>query len=266
MITLGIDSGSLTTKAIVLIDNNIAGKCVLPTGEDGETSARSAVSNCLTQLNLNPENMNSIPVVATGIGAKSLTFVSQHKAITTCLARGIRYMLPQVRMIIDMGAESSTVIKINDRGRIVDWANHDKCASGTGLFLQQMAKLMAISIEEMSTISFKAKSRPEITSTCAVFAESEVISHIHRIPPTPMPDVVAGIYCSVASRILALCKRVGIEKEVAVTGGVALNRGLINIIEEEMGFKVLIPENPQLVAALGAAIIAGESAEKGIYR
>jgi len=176
----------------------------------------------------------------------------------------VHYLIPSARMAVDMGAESATVIKINERGRIADWANHDKCAAGTGLFLQQMAKLMQMSLEEMAELSLKAEKRADITGTCAVFAESEVISHVHRVPPTPMPDIAAGIYASMVSRIIGLCKRVGIQREVAVTGGVALNKGLVRMLEKELGFPVLVPEQPQSVAALGAAIIAQENIDRGL--
>jgi predicted CoA-substrate-specific enzyme activase len=162
-----------------------------------------------------------------------------------------------------MGAESTTVIKINPRGRLADWANHDKCASGTGLFLQQMAKLMEMPIAEMAKLSLSSTSHPDITSTCAVFAESEVISHVHRVPPTPMADIVAGIYYSVVSRVITLCKRVGTAEGIAVTGGVALNAGLVDILEKELGTGVMVPEVPQTVAALGAAVVAREKAAKG---
>jgi len=134
------------------------------------------------------------------------------------------------------------------------------------MFLQQMAKLMEMPLTEMSRLSFKAKSRADISSTCAVFAESEVISHVHRDPPTPKADIAAGIYFSVVSRIISLCKRVGIEKDVAVVGGVALNSGLVSILEEEIGFRVLVPDIPQITAAVGAAIVAKENIEKGMTR
>lgn len=247
MNTIGIDIGSLNTKVVILGEDRILGSSVIPTGEESEASARNAINNAVNQAGLNP---NGLPVVATGIGSKSVTFITQQKSITTCLARGIRYVFPAVRMAIDMGAESTTVIKVNERGRLADWTNHDKCASGTGLFLQQMAKLMAMPLDEMAKFSLQAQSRADITSTCAVFAESEVISHVHRIPPTPKEDIVAGIYYSVVSRIISLCKRVGIEKDVAVTGGVARNTGLVDILEKEIGFAVLKPEAPQIIAAL----------------
>ncbi len=260
MKTLGIDIGSQNIKAVVLGDEGISGNNIVLLGDDIEAGAHAALEGALGQAG---PSLDSLPVLATGVGAKQISFTPQQKSITTCLARGIHHLYPSVRMVIDMGAETTTVVKLNERGRLADWANHDKCASGTGLFLQQMAKLMGITLDEMAQLSFQAHSRADITSTCAVFAESEVISHVHRDPPTPKEDIVAGIYFSVVSRVMSLCKRVGIEKDVAVTGGVALNDGLVNILEQELGFEVLKPEAPQIVAALGAAIIARENAEKG---
>lgn len=261
MKTLGIDIGSLNIKAVVLVDDAVLGTGIVSSGDDIESGARSALGLATGQAGLSPD---SLPLATTGVGAKLVSFAPQQKATTTCLARGIRHLFPSVRLAIDMGAESMTVIKVNDRGRLADWANHDKCASGTGLFLQQMAKLVGLPLEEMARLSSQAKGRADITSTCAVFAESEVISHVHRDPPTPKEDITAGIFYSVVSRVISLCKRVGIEKDVAVTGGVALNDGLVRILEQELGFQVLRPEMPQIVAALGAAIIARENAEKGI--
>ena len=136
-------------------------------------------------------------------------------------------------MVIDLGAETSTVLKINDRGRVTDWAGQDKCAAGTGMFLQAMAKVMQVNLDEMAEYSLRAKNRADISArTCAVFAESEVISHIHRVPPTPKEEIIAGIHASMVSRIMGLLKRLGIEKGVAVVGGVARNKGLIDILEE----------------------------------
>jgi len=262
MKALGIDIGSLTTKALILDHGEVLASAVISSGDDAESSARAAMEAVLKQAALSSDE--ELYIVSTGVGGKSVSFSRQPKAITTCLARGVNHLYPSVRMAIDMGAESSTVIKINQRGRLNDWANQDKCAAGTGIFLQQMAKLMLMTLEEMSELSFQAKSRADITSTCAVFAESEVISHVHREPPTPKEEIVAGIYFSVASRIISLCKRIGIERDVAVVGGVARSRGLVRILEEELGFNVLVPDNPQIVAALGAAIIAQENMERGL--
>ena len=256
-----MDAGSQTTKAVVLDGATILASSIVLSGDDVEASARAAIEQALHKAGLQFDG--NLSITATGIGAKSVSFRQQQKGLTTCLARGIHHLLPSVQLAIDIGAESSTVIKINERGKLSDYANHDKCAAGTGIFLQQMAKLMLMSLEEMSADSFKAKNRADITNTCAVFAESEVISHVHRVPPTPKEEIIAGIFYSVVSRIITLCKRVGIKKDVAVTGGVALNKGLMHVFEEEFGFGVLVPELPQTVAALGAAIVSRETLEKG---
>lgn len=261
MKAVGIDVGSLTTKAVILDGDRILASSVVSSVEEAEASARSALDEALKRAGLASDS--DLYIVATGAGGKSVPFSQKQKTATTCLARGVNYLLPAARMAIEMGAESSVVITLNERGRISDWATHDKCAAGTGIFLQQMAKLMRMSLAEMSKLSLQAKAKAEISNTCAVFAESEVISHVHRVPPTPMEEIAAGIYASVVSRIMALCKRVGIKREVAVVGGVALNRGLVRILEEELGFRVLVPDSPQTSVALGAALIARESIDTG---
>jgi len=260
MKAIGVDIGSLTTKAVILENGGIASQLITKTGDDIEPSVRDAVRTLMEKAGLRSGNDDYI--VTTGIGGKTVTFASESKAITTCLARAVSRLFPQARMVIDIGAETSTVVKINERGRVNDWGNQDKCAAGTGIFLEQMAKLMQIPLEKMAELSFEAKEAADITNTCAVFAESEVISHIHRDPPTPREDVIAGIFASTVSRIMVICKRVGIQKEIAVTGGVALNRGVIRQIENEMGFHVLTPEEPRIAAALGAAILAQEGIDK----
>jgi len=261
MKALGIDIGSLTTKAVILADDGILASSITSSDDDAESTAKAAIQEALNRAGLS--SGNEVYIVSTGVGGKPVSLSQQRKAIATCLARGIHHLCPSARMIIDMGAETSTVIKLNERGRLSDWVDQDKCAAGTGIFLQQMAKLMQMPLEEMSRLSFQAKSRADITNTCAVFAESEVISHVHREPPTPKEEIIAGIYFSVVSRVISLCKRIGIEKDVAVVGGVALNSGLVNILEDELGFRVLVPDSPQTVAAMGAAIIAQENIAKG---
>jgi predicted CoA-substrate-specific enzyme activase len=257
---LGIDIGSLQVKAVILNGNGPLDSVLLPSGESAEAAAKTAFEELVKKAGLTPSDLF---VVSTGLGSKQIKFSQQQKAITTCLARGVHLLLPSARMVIDLGAETSTILKINDRGRVTDWAGQDKCAAGTGMFLQAMAKVMQVNLEQMSEYSLRAKKQADISGTCAVFAESEVISHIHRVPPTPKEEIIAGIHSSMVSRVMGLLKRLGIEKDVAVVGGVAKDRGLIAILEQELGFKVLVPENPEMVAALGAAILAKESLEKG---
>ncbi len=258
---IGLDIGSQTTKAVIFDGNGILSSTIMPSKDDPESSAEAALEQVLGK-SVSDFN-NNLFITSTGIGGKSISLNQQHKGVTTCLARGIHFLFPSVQTAIDLGAESGAVLKINERGRLSDWATHDKCAAGTGIFLQQMAKLMQMSLEEMSEISFRSKGRADISSTCAVFAESEVISHVHRVPPTPKEDIAAGIYYSVVSRTVTLCKRVGIKEDIAAVGGVALNKGLLHILEEEIGYKILVPDTPQIASALGAAIISKESIEKG---
>ena len=259
MKALGIDIGSLNVKAVILDGAGPLASVLLPASEAAESSAKTAMQEVIKKASLTADGWY---VVTTGVGGKAATFSQQQKAITTCLARGVHLLLPDARMVIDLGAETTTVLKINDRGRVTDWAGQDKCAAGTGMFLQAMAKVMQVNLEQMAEYSLKAKNKADISGTCAVFAESEVISHIHRVPPTPKEEIIAGIHASMVSRIMGLLKRLGITREVALVGGVARNKGLVDILEKELGFKVLVPENPEMVAALGAAILAKENLEK----
>jgi predicted CoA-substrate-specific enzyme activase len=257
---IGLDIGSLTTKIVVMDDGVISYTALAASGEDPESVPREMLASILKG---NPGNGEKTFIVTTGVGSKSVSIDAQQKSINTCLARGINYLLPATRMVIDMGAESTTIVKLNDRGRVKDSAGQDKCASGTGLFLQQMSKIIELPLEQMAVISEIQKTKVDITSTCAVFAESEVISYVHRDPPIPKSDIVVGIYSSVIYRIMAMCKRLGIEKEVAMSGGVGLNKGLVKVLERELKFNILVPEQPQYVAATGAAVLAKENLEKG---
>jgi predicted CoA-substrate-specific enzyme activase len=258
---LGIDVGSMNTKAVVLGAEGVLARVTLDSGDDVDLTARQAAAQAAEAAGL-PWNETDWYVVSTGHGGKAVTFSQLHKSITTCTGRGAAYLMPTARVVIDMGAESTTVLKVNARGRLSGWENQDKCASGTGIFLQQMSNLMHVPIAEMSELALRATGRAEISNTCAVFSESEVISHVHRVPPTPMPNIAAGIYGSMVSRVMAMLKRIGIEREVALVGGVARHRGMQHILQEELGFDVLVPEHPETIGALGAAIIAGEQFAK----
>jgi predicted CoA-substrate-specific enzyme activase len=216
MRALGLDIGSLNVKAVLLDGRGPQLTACLPGGEGSEETAQQALQELLKKAAL---EQSETYIVATGVGGKAISFSRQQKAITTCLARGVNRLFPDARMIVDMGAETSTVLKINERGRVTDWAGQDKCAAGTGMFLQAMAKVMQVNLDQMAEYSLRAKNKADITGTCAVFAESEVISHIHRVPPTPKEDIIAGIHASMVSRIMGLLKRLGVSKEVAVVGG-----------------------------------------------
>ncbi|MFO8009506.1 MAG: acyl-CoA dehydratase activase [Dehalococcoidia bacterium] len=256
---VGIDVGTLTVKTVVLRNGDILAQSVIESGDEAEESAAAGMRQALKDAGLSSDSL--MRITSTGTGKRPLAFSTRKQAINTCLARGIHSLFPTVRTVVDLGAETTTALKIDARGRLLAWENQDKCASGTGVFLQQMARLMGRSLGEVSELSMQSTSPADISNTCAVFAESEVISHVHRDPPTPVPDIAAGIYASMVGRIMAICKRIGIERDVAVVGGVAKNSGLIRLLEGELGFKVMVPEEPQMVAALGAAILARETGD-----
>ncbi|MFQ5827438.1 MAG: acyl-CoA dehydratase activase, partial [Dehalococcoidia bacterium] len=256
----GIDVGSQTTKAVILSDGQIVGHSVMVSAEEAEAGARKALDEALKKAGLAFTDLTSI--LATGAGRKDITFAQKQKTSLSCLAKGINRLPPSVRTLIDVGAETSTVIRINERGGVEDSIGHDRCASGTGVFLEAMAKLMQMPLDEMAQESLKAQRRAEVSSMCAIFAEQEVISHVHRVPPTPKNDIIAGIHGSMSVRIVGLAKRIGIKPDVAFCGGVAKNLGFAKVLKEDIGMEVLIPEEPQLVAALGAARIAQDEGGK----
>ena len=261
MIVAGIDVGALTTKAVVISKNGsseiLGYSIVLPAlGEEAtaDVLARRALDQALVKAGADEKSLTGM--TATGTGRRDITFITQQKSLLVCLAEGAHFLNPGIHTVIDIGAESATVVRLDDRGKVEDSANNDRCASGTGVFLEAMAKLMRMSMEEFAQASFAGRDRAEISSMCAIFAESEVISHIHRIPATPKNDVIKGIHGSMAVRISGQAKRVGVKPEVMVSGGVARNVGLIKELEEELKNKVFMPPEPQLVAAVGAALLA----------
>ncbi len=251
MAVCGLDVGSKTNKAVIMSDGQILGKSVLLSTDEAEIDARKAVEEALKQAGLSWDDLDKI--VATGRGRKLIPFAHQKKTSPTCLARGIHKLHPEVRTLLDVGAETSTAVRISPKGAMEDSVGHDRCASGTGMFLEVVARLLKMPLEEMAKASLEGENRAEISNMCAVFAEQEVISHIHRVPPTPRGDIIKGIHGSMAMRVAGLGKRAGLKPEVALTGGVGRNIGFLKELEDEVGGKVIVPEDPEFIAAMGAA-------------
>ncbi len=260
MLVAGLDMGSLTTKVVILEDSQVLSWRIITAAEEGELQARRAIEEAIKDTRFSLENLAYI--VATGAGRKSVPFAHKQRAPVSCLARGVNRLFPSVRTVVDVGAETCTVVRVNERGGADDSVGNERCASGTGVFLESMAKLMQMPLEEMAKASLLAESIAEISNMCAIFAEQEVISHVHREPPTPKNDIIAGIHASMATRIGGLAKRIGVKEDVALSGGVAKNIGFVRALEENLGTKLTIPDEPQLLAALGAACIAQEESAK----
>jgi predicted CoA-substrate-specific enzyme activase len=246
--------GSQSTKVVILDGDRILAAVALKTGESGEIEARQAVDEALKQANLTLGDLST--VVATGSGRMNAPYAGKQRSTVSCLAGAAHFLYPQARTVIDAGAESSTAIRLSGDGTVADMTGNDKCAGGSGTFLDNMSRMLRIPLADMGAESLKATRAEPISAKCAVFAESEVISLVHGSPPVPIADIVAGIHESMVDRLFALAQRVGMQPEVVMTGGVSRNSGVIRAMAARLGRPVLVPDDPGIVAALGAALLA----------
>ncbi|MGE5253712.1 MAG: acyl-CoA dehydratase activase [Planctomycetaceae bacterium] len=256
MIVAGMDIGSITTEAVILRDREILTSVILPTGANSRKAAERSLSASLEKAGLHQEEVAVI--VTTGYGRASFPRATRMITEITCHARGAFFVHPQTRTVIDIGGQDSKVIRLDPRGRNVDFQMNDKCAAGTGRFLEVMAHALEVKVEELGRLSLGAPRTIKISSMCTVFAESEVISLIAEDQPKEV--IIRGLHDSIADRILGMVNRVGIEEAVTLTGGVAKNEGVVRALEERLGVKMFIPPEPQIIGALGAALMARELA------
>lgn len=249
-IAAGIDIGSLSTDAVLFSEKRIISSCVVPTGANVEEAALSAYEQVLKQAGLKKEDINI--VISTGYGRNSISFTN--KAITeiTCHAVGARFLFNDVRTVIDIGGQDSKVIKLSLEGRVEDFAMNDKCAAGTGRFLEVMARSLGTNVQEMGQLSLESKSDIKVSSTCTVFAESEVVALVAG--GASKQDIINGLHNAVSERIIGMVKRLCALPTFVFTGGVAKNIGVAKAVEAGLGYKIYIPSDPQIVGALGAAI------------
>lgn len=252
MLVAGVDVGARNISAVILQDSDILSYCILGSGEEGAVASREAVEQAIRKTGFGFAGLQSI--VSTGCGRNSVPFAKRQSAEVVCQARGAFWLLPSTRTVINLGAESSRAIRVGETGRVEAFAKNDKCAAGSGLFLETMSKVLQVPLELMGELSLKAEGWEEVSSICAVFAESEVISHIHR--GVPKERILAGLHRAVASKALEILGKVGIKSDVVVTGGVAKNRAIIRELERETRLKIIVPPEPQIIGALGAALLA----------
>ena len=255
----GIDSGSTSTDVVILNkDHEIVTSIILPTGAGAAIGADRALAEALKEAGLQREDIDAL--VTTGYGRTAIK--NGDKSITeiTCHARGAHFLDPEVRTVIDIGGQDSKVIRLDENGAVANFVMNDKCAAGTGRFLDVMANILKLDISQLETEAAKAVKPASISSTCTVFAESEVISQLAS--GTDIPDLVAGICQSVATRVASLAKRVGIREEVCMSGGVAQNGGVRNAMAKELGVEIYYDKRAQELGALGAALYAyGKSSQ-----
>lgn len=248
---LGIDIGSVGSKAVVVDGSRIISSAVIPSGTNYATTSAAVKAEVLKLAGLKEDDITAS--AATGIGGRNAGAGSYHSVIL-CDARGVNLTFPAARSIIDIGGQGSQLTSINETGQVIDFSVSEICATGSARLLQVVARILQIDIEEIGPLSMKAVRPSNFSTSCTVFLETEVIT---RISQGDKPeDILAGIHRSIAEKISGMARGVALNPEVAVIGGGALDSGLILAIEEKLGMKALVPENPRIIAALGAALIA----------
>jgi predicted CoA-substrate-specific enzyme activase len=250
----GVDIGSTMTK-VVLMDksDNLLSSIKGPTGPEHRQLANEVMRQALEQASLQIDDISYI--VATGYGRLNVPFADRQITELSCHARGVSSLFPNVRTAIDIGGQDAKCMKIGN-GRLINFVMNDKCAAGTGRFLEVTATALGIKLEDMGDISLKATKKIQISSLCTIFAQQEVVALISR--GEKLENILAGLHDALASRIAALARRLGIEPDLVLTGGVAKNTGMVRAMKESLGCEILIPEEPLLTGALGAAILAKE--------
>lgn len=252
MITVGIDVGSITTKAAVVQNGSLISDRVMLTGYNAQDAGTKIYEKIIADLGLKVSAVDKI--IATGYGRKSVAIADKAVTEITCHAVGAHYLNPAVRSIIDIGGQDSKAIVVDENGGVKDFAMNDKCAAGTGRFLEVMARALEVDINDFGEVSLKADTPAKISSLCTVFAESEVISLISK--GEKRENIIAGIHESIASRVVAMAGRIGLSAPLMMTGGVAKNKGVVKALEDKTGYDIEVSEKTQVTGAIGAALIA----------
>jgi len=259
-IVAGLDIGSLYTKALILRISSegekplIISQLTLRSGSLYKSTAYKAIDEALRLANLTKNDISS--VVTTGYGRYVASFGDRVITELSCHAMGTNFLFPEVHTLIDIGGQDSKVIKIDDNGGVDNFVMNDKCAAGTGRFLEVMAQALEVELSQMGELSLRSEKEAAISSVCTVFAESEVISLLAE--GCAKEDIIAGIHKAIASRIMGMIGQVTVKERVSMSGGVAKNIGMVGALEKRLGTKILVAENPEIIGALGAALFAAK--------
>lgn len=254
MITAGIDMGASSVKTIILRGDEVIGQGSAVMEIDRLKSAKAGFQNALENAKITKEEIDKI--VATGIGRKVVDFADRDSTVVGCDGRGVVERHPGVKTLIDIGANEARAIKCDVSGKVIDFAVNEKCAAGSGAFIEAMSRAMEVSLEDFAVLSLQSEKTIPINAQCAVFAESEVVSLVHD--ETDRKDICRAVHDAIATRIASMARRVKVEEEVALIGGVAYNKGLIDSLERELKITFTVPEEPDYIGALGAALLARE--------
>ena len=252
MISAGIDSGARNVKAVIMKDGRVVGKAMVPAGSDARAVSNQAYDEALKAAGLKRSDVKKVFV--TGVGRKTCDFAHGEITEVSAGAKGIKFAIPGARTVIDVGAEEARAVRVNEDGNVTDFAINEKCAAGTGTFVEAMARALEIQIEMMAELYNQSTKEISMNAQCAVFAESELVSLVHS--QTAKPDIVRAVLTAIGDKTVSMLRRVGIENEIAAIGGVSLNKGFITAVEKELNIKITVPADQQFVSAIGAAITA----------
>lgn len=249
----GIDVGSLTTDAVVLnSEGEIIGYSIVQTAANSTEAAEESINRALARASVGRSQLTAL--VSTGYGRVSVPFANKKVTEISCHALGAYHLFPDTGTVIDIGGQDSKVIRVGDNGKVLDFTMNDKCAAGTGRFLEVMAAKLQVSLDEMGELSLHAGGEVSISSVCTVFAESEVVSLVAQ--NHPKEEIIRGLHRAIVNRVWSMVKAVGVHGSVAMTGGVAKNKGVVAMMEEKLNRRIHIHTEPQIVGALGAALLA----------
>jgi predicted CoA-substrate-specific enzyme activase len=253
VIAAGVDVGSTATKAVLLDDNRtIVGRAMIRTGANVVKAAERVFAETVRQAGIEEHDVQQ--VVGTGYGRYKVTFGHAQVTEISCHARGAAFLFPNTRIILDIGGQDTKTIRVASDGEVEDFCMNDKCAAGTGRFLEAAASTMAVPLDDIGAMSLQFKQPLKITNVCTVFVESEILAHLSR--GRAPADILRGVHLAIASRSVALMRRVGLEPEITFTGGVSRNVGIVSALEEKLGQKLNVSEDAQYIGAIGAALFA----------
>jgi len=259
MITAGIDCGAKNTKAVILKDGENIGKGMVLTGFDQEKASEKSLEQAAKDAGISQDAIKKI--CATGSGSKAVTMADDAVNDIKAMARGANFFFPNVRTVIDVGAEEGLAAKIDEKGSPVDFALNEKCAAGAGAFIEGMARALEVTVEEMGSLCLQSDKEIPMNAQCVIFAESEVVGLIHS--KTDKPEISKAIHDAMAGRIASIIRRIGINEDVVMVGGVGFNSGFISALKRELKVNTIyVPNEPEYGAAVGAAILAAEAARK----
>jgi len=257
MFVAGIDIGSRGSKAVIMEDSKMVSFSIRETGPESAKTARYTIDEALKGTGLSLEDIGY--VVATGYGRILVPFAQADVSEISCHARGAHWYFPAVRTILDMGGQDCKAINCDEKGRVTNFIMNDKCAGGTGRFLEVIADVLQVPLDEIGSLALEASQEVAFSTVCAVFAKSEALTLARR--GVPKSDILAGLHDAIAVRCLNLLKRVEIDKDFTVTGGISKNAGMMEKIKKRVGLEPVLAPDPQIIGALGAALYAQEKAQ-----